>query len=95
MIPAAPYSDGLRRIRPAHVIRTNGPDVRRTEPEPYRTLADEADASLIPAGGISRHGLSCWCRYCKTDVPRVERLLASHEANCSCCDCQSARRARQ
>lgn len=44
MIPALPWPDGLARVRPALVIRTNSPDTRRTEPEPYRTLASEVEA---------------------------------------------------
>ena len=40
-MPALEWPDGLKRIRPAHVIRCGRPDERKTEREPYITL-DEA-----------------------------------------------------
>lgn len=45
--PALPWPDGLRRIRPAHVIRCGRPeDMRLTEREPYVTIDEAYDAWL-------------------------------------------------
>jgi len=43
-VTALAYPDGLRRIRPAFVIRTYQPVERRTLPLPYVPLAVEIDA---------------------------------------------------
>lgn len=41
---ALAYPDGLRRVRPARVIRTYQPAERRTAPIPYLSLVAESNA---------------------------------------------------